>query len=359
MTWFKAFSNGALELILAALFLGVAVFARNGPREGDPYLLVVDVLAAVAVAVTGRFPRPGAALAILVAVAGMAFDPMELGLWPMTLMCCVISLMRRGRWRLFAVTFAVVFTCSVVSTYRSTDAPGAFGQGLYTWAMFDGFMLLFGLALYATARTATDRATQRHREVRMRAALELHDVVCRDLTLLAMQAEHAKVTGTSPELLDDMAARARSAGASLRATVASMSSDLGIGDQPLWTFASALESGRSVLDKANFEGQTDGDLTPSLPQAVDLAAGRILNEALFNVAQHGRAKGRWQVTAARLDTAFDFTVTNERGSSGPVKAGLGTVSLTQFARSVGGEVDVTYTEDDWICAVSLPLERAS
>lgn len=359
MIWIRALANGVLEVILAGLFLAAAVFLRQGPRPGDPYLLVVDIAAAAAVAVTGRFPRAGAAATIGLAVAGLLLDPTAVGLWPMTLMCAVVSLIRLGRWPLVAVALTVLFSCSVATTYRAIDRPAAFAEALWAWGAFDGFFLIFGVGLYATSRYASDLAERKHKEVRLKAMVDLHDLVARDLTILARDAERASVDGASREDLEAMAARARTAGISLRATVGLLASDLDLDDSPGPTFRQALTAGKALLDKAGFQGRTVGDLDAPLPPSIDAAAGRILNEALFNISKHARPHGEWSVAAEISEDTFDLVVTNDRDQTSPTSAGLGTVSIAQFARSVGGEASQVHTDDHWICSVSLPLAEAS
>jgi len=351
--WIRALANGALELILAAFFLTATFIANDGARIDEPHLVVIDVLAAAAVALTGWRPQWGAAMGIAVALAGLAFDADQFGLWPMTLMCVVVSLMRLGRWPLAAVSFSVIFASSVAATYRaSITEEDVLWQALFTWGTLDAFMLIVGLGLYAASRHAADLAEQESKAVRLQAAIDLHDLVAKDLTIIAMEAERAKLDGATAESLSAIADRARAAGVALRSTVGYLSS--GRPDAPAVTFAGALRSGMARLERANFHGRVEGDLSPTLPASIDAAAGRILTEALFNVSQHGRRKGRWHLSAEKTDESFDFIITNER-TDGPIVAGLGTVSISQSARAVGGHVDQSHTICDWTCSVSLPL----
>lgn len=357
MRWiFKALANGALELILAAFMALASVLGNAGARLQMPALLTVDLLAAVSVAVVGRYPRAGSAMAMAVAVVGLLLDGDGIGFWPMTLMIVILSLMRTARWRLAAVTFAVIFVLSIITTYRShLTAEHPLWEAFYTWAALDGFMLILGLGIYAASQHAAELARQESRAVRLRVAVDLHDLVAKDLTLLALDAERARKEGATDKLLLEMELRARAASAALRGTVGYLSAGKMRPKEQTESFEAALKAGADRLNRARCQGRIEGDLNPKLPPSIDIAAGRILAEILFNVSQHGKPKGRWALSAEETDESFDFTVVNERGKSGVVTSGLGTLSIEQFARAVGGHAEYHYDVDDWTCAVTLPL----
>src|SRR5690606_10779200 len=123
-----------------------------------------------------------------------------------------------------------------------------------------------------------------YRREQLELALELHDSVCRDLSMLVMQADSVTASGTaSPEQLEDLAERARSANHAVR-EVARLLGGATRTTAPEIRLEPALKSGTHELRSLGFTVRTTAELVGDLPAPVDEAAGRILQEALHNVA---------------------------------------------------------------------------
>jgi two-component system, NarL family, sensor kinase len=76
---------------------------------------------------------------------------------------------------------------------------------------------------------------------------------------------------------------------------------------------------------------------PDLPAAVEVAAYRIVTEALTNVARHSTSAS----ASVRLDPAEDglHLEVTDRGSSGPWRPGVGLASMRERAAELGGTLE--------------------
>lgn len=354
MNWSKILSSGAVEVVAGLLILSVDVFPSSARSSLTPQVLAVDVAALAVVFVTLRRPRLGAALAIIACVAAVVMDPQSRGLWPHILMLPVVTTLRLGRWSLAAITFVTVVAASVTATARRLGADFRAMEVILGWLVLHSIIALFGLGLYAASRYATEQEAQRTRALRLQTTLRLHDSVTRELAVIAMEAETAqRHGGANPEELSSIAARARDAGAALRETMRFVAGDAS--PEPELGFAEVLADGTASLARAGITLKVEGDLKPNLPPDIDLAAGRILTEALHNVCKHGKRNGRCHLVTERTDEGFDFTLTNERAANCADDGGLGLIGMSHTARSVGGTAFATHTVDDWVCQVRLPL----
>ena len=109
----------------------------------------------------------------------------------------------------------------------------------------------------------------------------------------------------------------------------------------------------------------EGDLT-ELPEGVDLAAYRILQEALTNALRHSpgaRVEGRVQVSPAEVvldvvDTGSP-PVSGHDGSHRPHAngTGRGLVGMHERARVYGGQVEVGPSGDGFRVHARIPLSR--
>ncbi|MGW7055806.1 sensor histidine kinase [Streptomyces sp. NPDC054887] len=178
-------------------------------------------------------------------------------------------------------------------------------------------------------RTREEEARRRVAEERLRIARDLHDVVAHHIALVNVQAGvAAHVMDKRPDQAKEALAHVREASRSalneLRATVGLLrqSGDpeaptepapgLGVLDQLLDTFRNAglpVEVARP--DKAAGE---------PLPAAVDLAAYRIIQEALTNVQKHAGEHARAEVSVVRVGSSAEITVIDNGGG---VRAGGG------------------------------------
>lgn len=173
-------------------------------------------------------------------------------------------------------------------------------------------------------------------EERRRLRRDLHDGVGPALAAVALKVETARnrLAAHAPEgeLLDDLSGRMQEIVATLRHLVYELRppilDDLGLAAAIGEAAARCREGGLVVTI------DTPGEL-PSLPAAVDLAAYRIVQEALTNVIRHAQAQNcrvrLW------LDGALCLEVCDDgRGLPERPEGGIGLASMRERAEELGG-----------------------
>jgi signal transduction histidine kinase len=179
-------------------------------------------------------------------------------------------------------------------------------------------------------------------EERTRIARELHDVVAHGLSLMVVQAEAAEeLLARSPEAAVQPLRRVQDTG---RQSLAEMRRLLGVlrapGESPAATapqpslrrlpelVAEALGVGLRV------DVQVTGDLD-GLPAGLDLAAFRIVQEALTNTRRHAHARTA-RVRLDRSPDALDIEVTDDGDAGAGGRAGHGLIGMRERAALYGG-----------------------
>ncbi|AEE47785.1 sensor histidine kinase [Cellulomonas fimi] len=206
------------------------------------------------------------------------------------------------------------------------------------------------------------------REERARTARDLHDVVAGHVSAVAIRAE-AALAGPPDADADRAALRAVRAG-TLDALTELRSMIMVLRERP---GAATAPSGLARLDAfvalAQAAGQdvvVDGPVPTDLPVAVDLAAFRIVQEALTNAAKHAPGAPA-VVTLRRSDGSLELTVTNPAdGSSAAhppavatgLRGGTGLHTMRERAEALGGRLDAGLVDGAWRVRARLPEEVA-
>ncbi|MET9516671.1 histidine kinase [Streptomyces sp. NPDC002994] len=202
-------------------------------------------------------------------------------------------------------------------------------------------------------RTREEEARRRVAEERLRIARDLHDVVAHHIALVNVQAGvAAHVMDKRPDQAKEALAHVREASRSalneLRATVGLLrqSGDpeaptepapgLGVLDQLLDTFRHA---GLPVE-----VARPDKGVAAPLPAAVDLAAYRIIQEALTNVQKHAGAHAKAEVSVVRVGSSAEVTVIDSGGETertqsagdGSEGGGHGLLGMRERVTALGG-----------------------
>lgn len=178
-------------------------------------------------------------------------------------------------------------------------------------------------------------------EERLRIARDLHDSLTHSISVIKVQsgvaAHLARKRGEEvPEALAAIQEAAGDAASELRETLGvlrrtSEPAGRGVGDL------------RRLVDSVRAAGlPTDLEVsgqTRTLPQEVDIAAYRIVQEALTNVSRHaGPATARVRVTycADQLTVQIDDDGVGHEGV--PTGAGLGLIGMRERAAALGGRL---------------------
>ena len=217
---------------------------------------------------------------------------------------------------------------------------------------------------------------------RARIASEMHDVVTHNVSVMVIQAGAARrVLDSSPgdarEALLAVEASGRTAMTELRyllGLLAASGEDQGdAGEAPAADLTLTPQPGvaripalvarlRAAGMPVELTVQAAGGTPPELPQGVDLAAFRVVQEGLTNVMKHaGPAR-----TTVRLDYGpreLVITVSDDGGpaaGSGPGSGGRGLIGLRERIAVYGGELDAgPRPGGGWRLAARIPLGAAA
>ncbi|MFD5452981.1 sensor histidine kinase [Streptomyces sp. NPDC003470] len=313
-----------------------------GVRTPDPLSLLLMVLGAAALV-----PRRRAPLAVL-AFTGC-----------LSIVECVT-----GDPRTPVVMSAVVALYTVAAT---TDRSTTWRVGLLTTTVLTGAAMLAGplpwyaqdnLAVFAwtgigatagdavrsrrafvraireraekAERTREEEARRRVAEERLRIARDLHDVVAHHIALVNVQAGVAahvmdKRPDQAKEALAHVREASRSALGELRATVGLLrqSDDPRAPTEP----APGLDRLDELVATFHHAGLhievARADQGATLPAAVDLAAYRIIQEALTNVQKHAGPRAKAEVSIVRVGPNIEVTVLDDGagGTDAPADGG--------------------------------------
>ncbi len=216
-------------------------------------------------------------------------------------------------------------------------------------------------------RTREEEARRQVEQERLRIARDLHDAVAHALTTINVQA------GVAAHLLDQKPANARTALKTieeashealdeLRAIVGVLREHDGewapLDPAPTLDAVSALVERERILGldvSLDIRGERPG----LLPEAVQLAAYRIVQESLTNARRHA-------VDApARVALSFDperllITVENGTGATNGDSAGsgVGVIGMQERAAAVGGKLRAASSPNGFRVAAELPYRRA-
>jgi signal transduction histidine kinase len=252
---------------------------------------------------------------------------------------------------------------TAMSAARFTPGPDT-RQALRWYAVPDQDLpravVLSTLAILAAAliaaridRTRSARALVSQRilaareDERRRIALRLHDDLGQMLTALRLNLqrisprEDASLVDDSVALVDDSLARVRALSVELRPSVLD---DLGLGAALDWYAKRSAE-------RAGFAVVIDDGLgSTRLPESIETAGFRIVQEALTNIARHASAR-RVSITLTRGAHEVELSVTDDgRGfdvvaarTSAEAGVSLGLLDMRETATLAGGTLSLTST----------------
>ncbi|HEY4888803.1 MAG TPA: histidine kinase, partial [Candidatus Dormibacteraeota bacterium] len=178
-------------------------------------------------------------------------------------------------------------------------------------------------------------------EERLRIARELHDVVAHNVSVMAIQAGAARVSGNSSgQALQSIETTARGTLAELNRLVGVLRKQ---SDAPL-TPQTGLDQVDALLKAARDAGleaelKLTGEKRP-LPAALDLSAYRILQEATTNVLKHANAS-RIELTIDYQPDSLVLAVSdNGNGATEKVaeSSGHGLIGMRERVELFGGEL---------------------
>jgi signal transduction histidine kinase len=393
----------AFDALLAVCVLAVTLCASvtvARPPDGGPgfgkrdlpaHTLVLTLLACAALALRRRYP-----MTVLSAVSALGLAELALGtgshqpeerhssiliIMVVALFTVAIRTDRPTTWRVGLAAVAVF-------------APAAMALGAQPWYDSENLGVFAWTALAAASgeavrsrramvdaireraeraeRTREEEARRRVAEERMRIARELHDVVAHHIALVNVQAGVAShVMDTRPDQAKEALGHIRQAS---RRALGELQTTVGLlrhRDEPIAPTEPAR--GLGVLDEL-VEGFSRTGMTVTvdapaaagpLPSAVDLAAYRVVQEALTNVHKHAGPKAVARVVIARWGGAGNAVLRITVDDDGPCEdtvtgkglgSGHGLTGMRERAAALSGTCEAGRKEGGGFrVLVTLPL----
>jgi signal transduction histidine kinase len=378
--------------------MGFAKYLPQGLPQPSVTALILIALTAAPLAVRRRYPIVACCVIFGAIVAIRGYDdtpPITFATGIFAAYCAVVY----SRFRQLAICFVLIGVAIITAMFPNTlpDVSERYmavliaiptvaaGIGMREWRRRAGDSAERLRRAQAEHEAATRRALAMERA---RIASELHDVVTHNVSVMVVQAGAARqVLASSPhdarEALLAVEASGRTAMAELRhllgllCPVGTDAGGLGIGGVEPADAEAALRPQpglgqlRSLIERVSAAGlpvelRIDGT-QHDLPPGLDLAAYRVVQEALTNVIKHaGRAPTRVRIDyrprELRIDVADDG-----RGPGGPggplagapgIERGL--IGLRERIAIYGGTLDAGPPPGGgWRVVARIPLHAAS
>ncbi|MFD5146484.1 sensor histidine kinase [Streptomyces sp. NPDC058401] len=336
-----------------------------GTRTPEPFSLVLMVLGAGTLVLRRRRPR-----AVLAVTVGLSLLELTTGepRAPVA-MCTVIALYtvaartdRPTTWRLGLLTMAGLTGVAMLAgplPWYSQENLGIFAWTGMAAAAGDAvrsrraFIDAIQERAERAERTREEEARRRVAEERLRIARDLHDVVAHHIALVNVQAGvAAHVMDKRPDQAKEALAHVRDASRSalneLRATVGLLrqSGDPEAPTEPapgLAVLDDLVDTFRNAGLPVKVMVQLGTAAAVPLPAAVDLAAYRVIQEALTNVRKHAGPGAGAEVSVVRVGGSVEVTVLDDGGSAADPSpeprdpgGGHGLLGMRERAVALGG-----------------------
>ncbi|EFL31592.1 two-component system sensor kinase [Streptomyces viridochromogenes DSM 40736] len=294
-----------LSLVLITLGAAALVFRRRAPMT----VLVLTGTVSVIESVTGD-PRAPVAMSAVIALYTVASTTDRPTTWRVGLLTMTVltgAAMSAGPLPWYAQENLAIFAWTGIGATAgdAVRSRRAFVQAIRERAE-------------RAERTREEEARRRVAEERLRIARDLHDVVAHHIALVNVQAGVAahimdKRPDQAKEALSHVREASRSALNELRATVGLLRQS---GDPEAPTEPAP---GLDRLDELTGTFRNAGlhievaraDQDTTLPAAVDLAAYRVIQEALTNVQKHAGPQAKAEVSVVRVGPNIEITVLDD------------------------------------------------
>jgi signal transduction histidine kinase len=328
-----AWRGWRLDLAVALAVAVVQVLGTRAAAQGQPEREPLDALAyillaagPVALSVRRRFPVP---VYVLVFGATLAYSAIGYGQGPifLALIVAFFTVVTTGH-RLAAILglaagyFGFLWLPYLLDRQPAPSLAAILGLAAWLLVLFSAaeFVRVRRERVLEAARIREEQTRRRASEERLRMARELHDALGHHISLINVRA------GVALHLNEELPEQARSALDAIRQAskeaLTELRSVLDIlrqGDeQASWSPTPTLAGLDNLVSRAAAAGltvrtETVGEVRP-LPFGVDMAAFRIVQEALTNVARHaGPATATVQIAYGH----GDLTVQVDDDGRGP------------------------------------------
>ncbi|MFF1420193.1 sensor histidine kinase [Streptomyces sp. NPDC058280] len=335
---FGSRAPGGLSVLFMVLAAAALVFRRRRPV---PVLVCVGAVTVLEL-ITGDPPAPVVFSLVLAlfTVAARTNRPTtwRVGVATMTVSTAVAMVFSSGRW----------YAQENLAIFAWTGMASAAGDAVRSRR---AFIDAIRERAERAERTREEEARRRVAEERLRIARDLHDVVAHHIALVNVQAGVAShVMDKRPDQAKEALAHVREASRSalneLRATVGLLrqSGDPEAPTEPAPGLAhldGLLDTFRNAGLPVEFAAAQGTDHGPApLPAAVDLAAYRIIQEALTNVQKHAGSAAKAEVSVVRVGSTVEITVLDNGAGTEPAEpadgGGHGLIGMRERVTALGG-----------------------
>ncbi|MFC8872373.1 sensor histidine kinase [Streptomyces sp. NPDC057148] len=345
-------------LLTAFVLVGsnFAAHSQEGERAGlDPFACVLLFLTGAALLWRQRYPVAvvfgTSATTLVYLAAGYPYGPVLLAV-ALACFSAVVSGHRRAAWSALAALWAG-HVLLVHWLYRwlppSSDSAASWGGEVVIAVWVVAIVAVSELARTRREQWAKERAERaqaarrRADEERLRIARELHDVLAHSISVINVQAGVGlALLDTDPEqartALTTIKAKSKEALGEVRQVLDTLRTP---GDAPR-TPAPGLDRLPELVGQAASAGLTvevEGE-PPALPPGTDLAAFRIVQEALTNVVRHSGSRHA-RVCLARDGGVLRLRVDDDGPATGAEAGGSGNglAGMRERATALGGAIE--------------------
>lgn len=382
-----------LALIAASIILFCVTVPIHSALYGTDVLVALLLGAVLCAAPVLALPRPGLASVLFCASAlclSLAAGHAPAAQWPwpwsvpamLVFVLLVLTVSAVHDWRRALLPWGVSLAGTVLLSLLRTDgaARGAAGTDLVVTTSLTGVAIVVGVLLAGRMRLGEELDRQRELsaaehsrrllvEERTRIARDLHDVIAHSTSLIQVQASTARYR--LPQLPPEASAEFEDIAATARGSLAEMRRLLGVlrteDETPRLTPQQGLEDIPALVETTRRAGvevalRTEPPTAPP-PPAVQIAAYRIVQEALSNAVRHasgaaieveqGIAEGK---VTLRVRNGPPTAETRPAPSSG---SGHGLHGMQERAALLDGTVEAGPAPDGgWCVRAVLPVETA-
>jgi signal transduction histidine kinase len=362
MSWRPAWFDLVLTAVLLSFgVLGAAPAAVNQHQTVPAVAYVFIALACLPILVWRRWPlwtfAVGAGSTLAYLGLGFPYGPIMIALAVLTLGTAIRLPVRHTLVAVAAFLLADVAVIGLVDVLGGIRQP----TEMATTAVWVVVPAAVGVAIRTRRDAAAEvRAAQARRAVseeRLRLAQEVHDVAGHGFAVIAMQAGVAlRVLDRDPAgaraALEGIRTMSREAVDGLRAEVDSLQR----GTAPLRPSAGLADLPALVarIRASGLPVELSVEVVEA-PSDVDLAAYRIVQEALTNVLRHAGPSAAARVSVRRSPDGLAVEVVNTGAVASVLAEGRGIGGMRDRAEGLGGSLDAGPDPEGFRVRADLPL----
>jgi signal transduction histidine kinase len=366
--------NVAIAIAVGAAQVGFTALAaehQTGHTAMDALAYFLLIASAASLLIRSSHPREALALAVAFTLAYWLLDYPRGPVFIAQLIAFVTVIVKGHRifgWGTLVFGFVAFGLLGGLTGTEHVTVGSAVASAAWLLAIGAGAELVRTRVERAAEarRTRHEESLRRVGEERLRIARELHDVLAHNVSLINVQA------GVALHLLDEHPEQAEPALKAIRQasaeTLREMRSVLGTLRRADEKAPRSPAPSLATLDKLVDRMRTAGlevDITVRgherpLPQPLDLAAYRVIQEALTNVVRHADAgAARVRLDFGERDLAIEVENEESPSRAGPFAEGNGIVGMRERALGLGGEFAAGPEDGRFAVRARFPLEGES